>query len=344
MRVFEVRNAHVALPVRMQAIYGHGCVRESRNGTVRMFNTPVTIVYERPQERVIFWPQRDANPFFHFFESLWMLAGRQDVAALTPFVKRMSDYSDDGQTLHGAYGHRWRNHFQQDQLRVIAQRLKENPDDRRCVLQIWDATVDLDTSSVDLPCNTQVYFSRNVFGDLDMMVLNRSNDLIWGALGANAVHFSMLQEYMALRIGCAVGVYHQVSNNMHAYISVLEPLMKKLNSYLNWSDPYATFTQATASQSIELLAAPWPLLQPNETYVYFDQDLEALFSGSTVYASKYFQFVVQPLQRAHVIWCEMKDDPREDRVDCAQDQASQCVATDWRKACMEWLERRREVV
>jgi hypothetical protein len=56
-----------------------------------------------------------------------------------------------------------------------------------------------------------------------MTVFNRSNDLIWGALGANVVHFSMLQEYMACCLGVEVGMYHQVSNNMHVYLNNFKP-------------------------------------------------------------------------------------------------------------------------
>ena len=46
---------------------------ESRNGPVLVIEEPVTVCYENPNERVLFNTRRDANPFFHLFESLWML-------------------------------------------------------------------------------------------------------------------------------------------------------------------------------------------------------------------------------------------------------------------------------
>jgi hypothetical protein len=52
---------------------------------------------------------------------------------------------------------------------------------------------------------------------LDMTVTNRSNDLIWGCLGANYVHFSFLQEYMATKLGVEVGTYYHFTNNLHVY-------------------------------------------------------------------------------------------------------------------------------
>jgi thymidylate synthase len=57
---------------------------------------------------------------------------------------------------------------------------------------------------------------------LDLTVLCRSNDVVWGAYGANAVHFSVLQEYLAGRIGVDVGVMYQFSNNYHGYVDGAE--------------------------------------------------------------------------------------------------------------------------
>jgi thymidylate synthase len=69
----------------------------------------------------------------------------------------------------------------------------------------------------DVPCNTNAFF-RVTNGKLDMMVNCRSNDIFWGAYGANAVHFSFLQEYVASSIGVEVGRYWQNSFNFHAYV------------------------------------------------------------------------------------------------------------------------------
>ena len=38
--------------------------------------------------------------------------------------------------------------------------------------------------SKDVPCNTHAYFAINAEGSLDLTVCNRSNDLVWGCLGA----------------------------------------------------------------------------------------------------------------------------------------------------------------
>lgn len=223
MRVIEARNVHDALIKGIYELKRFGIPRNSRNGPVLVMPTPVTTVYERPEERVVFWPQRDANPFFHLYESLWMLSGRNKVEPLLRYAKNMANYADNG-LIHGAYGHRWRYNFGFDQLKLIADRLRDDPDDRRSVLQMWDARCDLNQNYRDLPCNTIASFQRDIEGNLDLTVFCRSNDIIWGAYGANAVHFSMLQEYMSKAINCPMGAYYQVSVNWHAYVDVLNKM------------------------------------------------------------------------------------------------------------------------
>lgn len=232
----------------------------SRNGEVLTIEEPVTITYTNPLERVLFNQARDCNPFFHVVEALWMLAGRNDLEPLVHFNSEMAKFSDDGYSLHGAYGHRWRQHFKGpaethrefseskyadinvthhpnlDQLGFCVRALVENPDTRRVVLEMWDAGTDLTRiverpDCKDVPCNLCVIFrprwseKASVGGancSLDMTVINRSNDMLLGALGANYVHFSFLQEYVALACGYKVGHYHQISNNLHQYISPKE--------------------------------------------------------------------------------------------------------------------------
>jgi len=217
MRVITARNVHQAFPQALRLLDEEGQRRGSRNGMARVLPSPVATVYREPHERVIFWPERDANPFFHLAESLWMLAGRDDVALPARYAKQILKYSDDGETLYGAYGHRWREYWRVDQVHTIIHRLKKDHNDRRCVLQMWSPTADLDRDGLDVPCNLTATFQCRPTGTLDMVVFCRSNDIVWGAYGANAVHFSMLQEYIAAGAGLPLGTYTQVSVNWHAY-------------------------------------------------------------------------------------------------------------------------------
>ena len=103
-----------------------------------------------------------------------MLAGRKDLEYVSNLLPRMKDFSDDGETLQGAYGYRWRHQFHIDQIELVVQELENNPESRRAVIQMWSAN-DLGRVSKDLPCNTQLYV--NVRQDyVDMTVCCRSND------------------------------------------------------------------------------------------------------------------------------------------------------------------------
>lgn len=208
-------------------------VENSRNGPVYRYMGPYTITYQRPTERVLMIQGRNENPFFHFIEAMWMLAGRNDLASIAWYNPRMAEYSDNGKTLNGAYGYRWRfasyevpveNRWTAphtvDQLRILAEHLKSNPTSRRAVLSMWNVEDDLlkIDNSKDVCCNLEAVFQVDqVRNALDLTVFNRSNDIYWGALGANQVHFSFLLEYMALLSGHNIGCYHQVSTNMHMY-------------------------------------------------------------------------------------------------------------------------------
>lgn len=344
MKVLTVRNVHEALPRALRLLDQIGIERPSRNGPVKQAPWPVTTVYERPCERVLFWPERDANPFFHLYESLWMLAGRNDILPLTRYAKNMANYSDDGVTQHGAYGYRWRKQFyhlgkgvDNDQLRILAESLKENPDDRRTVLQMWDAQLDLGKQGKDFPCNTTATLQRDTEGKLDLTVFCRSNDLIWGAYGANAVHFSMLLEYMANWIGCPVGVYRQVSVNWHGYLTTVTPMLPLVNQIGKYNDIANPYTDGTQTRPIpiegeirrvdELIAS---ILADADSGFVQAEPPEELWAKAAWY-----------VLRAHDCWRTMA---APHRFDAALEDLDRAPATsDWVQAAQQWIRRRQTV-
>lgn len=354
MRVLHVRNVHHALTLALKLLEKEGVRRDSRNGPVVMSPVPVTTVYERPRERVMFHPWRDANPFFHFYESLWMLAGRNDVKSLTRYVDRMKSFSDNGQHFNAAYGFRWRqsrgdlkrvdyddySYNPRDQLRDIIARLKSSRDDRRCVLQIWDHEYDLrapgDTQTKDSACNVAATFQVGVDGRLDMSLFCRSNDVIWGAYGANAVHFSMLQEYVASFVGVPVGTLTQISVNWHAYEDVLKSTVAKWKD----QDPSRTYHHERYMAQVE----PYPLVMNTtmeewdlECHHFTDFDGVRPPGGRDQFDELFFRNVAWPIVAAHDAYRDLQD---EERFDYALEQLSKCEASDWRIACQDWLKRR----
>ena len=221
MYVITANNVNDALFQGLRLMKAQGVAVPSRNGMTLELPAPVTTVYKNPAQRVLVSSARDANPFFHFMESLWILAGRDDVKFLSEFNKRMVDFSDDTKTFNAAYGYRLRNQFNDsgncdlDQIEEVIDILTNDPNSRQAVCQIWDSA-DLNKDTRDKACNMSIVFRmRNQ--RLDMTVFNRSNDMIWGAYGANVVQFSMIQEYVAASLGVNMGTYSQVSNSFHVY-------------------------------------------------------------------------------------------------------------------------------
>lgn len=345
MRVIDVRNVNVALAQGIAHLLKDGEDSGSRNGAVLVSPTPVTTVYHSPLERVLFGATRDANPFFHLMESLWMLAGRNDLAFPQYFNKRFGEYSDDGKTVHGAYGHRWRAHFGYDQLELVAHELRNNPASRRCVVQMWDATPltnedstalkfgadDLNlalTGGKDVPCNTTIYFRINE-GKLDMTVCCRSNDIIWGAYGANAVHMSILQEYVAAMVKIPVGTYYQVSNNYHAYTDVYNREQLKLIADESIAENLYITGAAFPSPSV----LPYPLVS---TPVYkWNTDLADFLDepmrGKT-YGDDFFNLIAAPMYAA---W-----NARKNKLGNGAEELSRMANSDWKVACEQWVSRR----
>jgi hypothetical protein len=332
MHVIKVRNVSQALVEGALKLKSLGVERNSRNGKVLVLPGPLATTYRAPQERVLFDPRRDANPFFHFMEALWMIHGGRDVAWPLQFNSKFGSYSDDGVVFNGAYGHRWRHHFGADQLRSIINSLRENPDCRRQVLSMWDGSRDLGSQSKDIPCNLSATLQIGVTGALDMMVSNRSNDLIWGAYGANAVHFSMLQEFLAAAIGVPVGTYTQVSANTHVY----EPHWG-LMDYLAARAPMPP-EEFRDHYSLGLTVHSHMV---NITPNIWERELDTFMKlqHRSAYRDPFFELIAKPMFMAYI---SFKERSNPSRFENARDLCRKIIAVDWSRACIEWLDRREE--
>lgn len=336
MIVINARNVNDAAYQARKGLDSCGVESRSRVGDVIRYPLPVTTCYQRPQERVIFLPERDANPFFHLVESLWMLAGRNDLPLLTKYVKRMASFSDDGgRTQPGAYGYRWRRHFDRDQLSWAIERLRADPYDRRVVIQMYDPDVDhlaADKGGADVPCNLSVIPFVLEGNDLSITVFNRSNDMVWGAYGANAVHFSVLQEYLASQLGLGVGPYFQVSNNLHAYKSTVN----KISPTWPWMTKQGTIGGDPYAQGI---ARPMTMFNGFDART-IDEDLELFLEDPAKVGLRlpFLRKVACPMVMAYRAW---KESPSPRGLDRARKILAQIPAdNDWRMGSEIWFNHR----
>jgi len=348
--VSNARNVNSALAKGIALIEEHGVTESSRNGPVRRIQQPVSTVYKKPAECVLFAPWRDANPFFHVIEAMWMIAGREDLAPLIQYVSTFGQFSDDGgKTMPAAYGKRWHgwdggyDHEYEgswgDQLDWVVSRLSRDVTDRRTVINMWDPAVDprrADNGGKDIPCNLNALpYVTN--GALNITVSCRSNDMVLGAYGANAVHFSFLLQYLAGRLGLDVGEYTQHSNNFHVYDSSIVSN--------EWSvDPY----EAGEVTPMPLFYQWDNTVIPDEAReVFIRHDLAVFFDEGAYAAAQmcrwpFLSKIVIPMALAHKHWKGKKGVPKtEDNFEGALDILGQMPAgNDWRRAAEEWISRR----
>lgn len=320
----------------------------SRVGERLMVEEPVIVTFDQPRERVLFNTARDCNPFFHLYESMWMLAGRQDIAPLEYYSSGYKAQVDDGgPNANGAYGYRWRKSrywdsnqqtpgdpwiAEVDQLAIIIDQLRRKPESSRVVLQMWNVEDDLmkmDTTK-DCCCNTHAYFLVEDGRYLNMSVCNRSNDMIWGMLGANVVHFSFLQEYLAAAIGLQVGAYHQITNNLHVYSSRWEPLKWLTENKCDYDYSVGEYDAWNGAYPLVLDPATFD----REVKVFADKAWGGQSGPHRLYNEPFLQRVAWPMCIAFAYH-------KQREYDQALNALSACVADDWRVAGTNWIMKRK---
>lgn len=335
MLTIRVPNVNHAYPSGLTLIASDGVPRPSRYGNVVVVPESVCTTYYNPTQRVLFHPERDANPFFHLFEALWMLTGAQDVEMLKYLVARMAEFSDNGAFYHGAYGYRWRRHFGFDQISAAVQELRTNPTSRRIMIQIWDAREDLGTVSKDIPCNTMLKLEADAISTdrVNMTLFNRSNDVIWGAYGANAVQFSVLLEYVATMAGMRVGRLEQISSNFHVYEDAWEKARKHIATK-RVDDPYTY---------MENRVVTFPLISDPES---FDEECLRVvdsvrhaphYLGTAPYTNDFFRIVCDPMARAYALY---RNDDVVGAMNVLQGAIDTYGSIDWIVSGFQWMERR----
>lgn len=297
----------------------HGREEDSRGGKVLTVQGPTCLTITNPTERVLFDPIRNANPFFHLMEAIWMLAGENDVSFLLDFNKSFKQFAEPDGHQRGAYGFRWRYHFGTDQLLRISNVLRQDPGTRRAVLAMWDPGYDLEEGYRDYPCNTHIYW-RITDGHLNMTVCNRSNDLIWGMLGANTVHMTVLHEVMATAVGVKVGKYHAFTNNLHVYT-------EREDFQRIWSSPWVRHDRYAGCE-------PFPIMAGNEDIRTFLSECTAFVRGYwDGIGNLFLRHVAMPMYQAYMA----RQNRVSDGLEFIRAMPERC---DWKLAGEEWIARK----
>lgn len=214
----------------LEKVLNEGVIISTRNGNaVTIYD--VSMILHNPRSRHLSLVGRKNNIFSTFAEAMWVLAGDNRINPyLTFFLPRAPKYSDDGIIWRAAYGERLYAHGQLEN--VVQQFKKEGIFTRRAVISLYMPDRDTNDSlinvynlknSVDIPCNNLIHFFITPDKKLNIKIIQRSGDLIFGVSNINIFEFSLLQEIVLFILQREVdsqiklGYLHQSITNLHIY-------------------------------------------------------------------------------------------------------------------------------
>lgn len=223
----DVQDAFMLL---MKALMTRGWEEEVRGAKTKEF-APAQFGILNPLHRVSIIKGRNINPFAQIAETLWVLAGRNDLDWLERYIPQCKRWSDDGKTWRAGYGPRlrtwktffWRDEqpgigwmsYETDQIANVVDLLKRDPQTRQAVISLWDPAQDWVVSK-DIPCNNWLHFIiRN--GQLHLNVSVRSNDIWFGFSHVDFFCWSVLLQMMAFWVGADVGKIFWNATSLHIY-------------------------------------------------------------------------------------------------------------------------------
>ncbi|MGW1928525.1 thymidylate synthase [Streptomyces sp. NPDC001919] len=168
----------------------------------------------RPRARLLYAPpSRIVNPAFAVAETVWILSG-SDEPWIFDYNSKLRQYADDG-VLRGAYGPRMRKWAGAvDQLARVVEILKQDPDSRRALIQLYDPARDA-AGHKDVPCTLGFRFYLRD-GRLHMSTTMRGQD-VWIGMPYDLFFYTVLHELVAGWIGAELGDFHHHVGSLHIY-------------------------------------------------------------------------------------------------------------------------------
>lgn len=233
----------------------------SPHGTRTVEIVNANIIVANPRERLIADPARKMNVAFAIKEFAQYITGDARLDFVTDVNPKMRDFAFRDR-VDAAYGPRLIDE-QQNQIEQCIVILQQDPDSRQAILSIWRKD-DLWKWS-NKPCTISLQFLlRN--NRLNCIATMRSCDILWG-FSYDMFSFTMLQEYVAVRLGAELGMYYHNVGSLHAYVDRDMDLITKLEdtdsipmepmTSLDYKWLESFYEQLKAMQSTEILPRFW---------------------------------------------------------------------------------------
>ena len=174
-------------------------------------------------------------------ELLWFIKGETNIQYLKDHKVRIWDeWADENGDLGPVYGHQWRNWNSEgiDQIEVLIDQIKSNPNSRRMIVSAWNPSVLPDTSKSFTenvkngkaalpPCHAffQFYVSK---GKLSCQLYQRSADTFLGVpfnIASYALFTMMIAQVTDLQLGDFVHTFGDV----HLYNNHIDQAKEQLS-------------------------------------------------------------------------------------------------------------------
>lgn len=208
--LIQIHNNHHEYQDILGYLMTFGVEQDSRNGKTIELEDVVIEVFD-PTITAGNGVRPYYSPEIGLVEGLQLISGVSDSALTAQIQPNFRNYmEDDTGKFWGAYGPRIVN-----QLPIIVERLKEDPDTRQAVITLWDPEFDAHGGKKDHPC-TSLFNFRIRNGKLNMSTFMRSNDAIHG-WSFDLIQFSMLMQSIAHELDVEVGTYSHHVGSFHIY-------------------------------------------------------------------------------------------------------------------------------
>ncbi|MFJ4866722.1 thymidylate synthase [Streptomyces sp. NPDC088748] len=202
----------------------------SPRGFASRENVGVSFSIADPRRRLVPSAVRRSNIVFNLAEALWYFSGRSDLEYMTYYAPGIRRFVMGAEALTGtAYGPRMFNFGSTglDQWASVADLLREDPDTKRAVLQIYQPEELVVQGNPDVACTIALQFlARN--NCLNMVSYMRANDAYRGIV-SDIFSFTFLQELMARELGLELGRYTHMVGSLHLYEPDVSPAQRLIS-------------------------------------------------------------------------------------------------------------------
>lgn len=204
------RDANEAFEYFYKEISNSGVITDI--GTRAFYNVGFAILHPLDNEITAEW--RKWSKRYAEREWNWYLSGEPTVEEIKKYAPIWDKMHNGDNRVNSNYGYQW---MRNGQLAKCIEQLRNNPNSRQAWISIYDGK-EKELYDYDTPCTLSIGFSINPTASsyLDMTVIMRSNDLIYGFCN-DQYCFSKLQQMVADELGLNVGTYFHFAHDLHIY-------------------------------------------------------------------------------------------------------------------------------